>query len=84
MDTIEQHLNAAADHLYGLGVASEDLDNDVHDRKSREAAEINNGGLARQLAHLLAGASAGECERVVEQILLACDVDPRLAAVRLV
>lgn len=39
-----------------LGIKDEDLDEEVHDCKGAEAADINNGGLRAQIEYLLQGA----------------------------
>lgn len=77
------YITAAAHYLDGLSITSEDLDLDVHDKKLREASDINNAGLIEQLDYLLAGAAPKDIESYVRRVLLRSGVDPRLSNCRL-
>lgn len=51
----------------GLGIASEDLDEAVHDTASVPASATNNGGLGEQIAYLVEQLGAEETEKVLER-----------------
>jgi hypothetical protein len=48
-----------------LGVSDLDLDEHVHDLASRPASDINNGGLADQIAYIVRTAGPAEAERII-------------------
>lgn len=83
MDITQQRVRTVAAYLDGLGVKSEDLDEQVHEKKGREAAHINNGGLHAQLTYLLSGASSAGVEEYLARLLVRSGVDPRLVEIRL-
>jgi hypothetical protein len=50
-----------------LSVSETDLDDYVHDLASRPASDINNSGLADQVAYLVGQAGPGEAERMIRE-----------------
>lgn len=50
------------------GLTPEHLDEMVHDLKGREAAEINNGGLASQMAYLVKRLGARGASDALDEI----------------
>jgi hypothetical protein len=65
-DTLDQagvdRLTELADRL---GASELDLDEDVHDLASQIASEVNNSGLAGQIAYLVREAGPAEAERMI-------------------
>lgn len=51
------------------GLSSPDLDELVHDAKSSEAADINNGGLEEQIAYIYKEASFSSAKQDLEGML---------------
>jgi hypothetical protein len=56
-----------ADLANSLGVSELDLDEYVHDLASKPASDINNSGLASQIAYLTREAGPAEAERIIRE-----------------
>jgi hypothetical protein len=62
--TLEERLNQAfKDGAEGF------LDDQVHDLKANEAAEINNGGISAQLEYIIDMVGIEEAEEIVQAII---------------
>lgn len=57
------------DYLLGLGLTAEELDGLVHDHFARRAGDVNNGGLASQVALLLDRIPVDEVPAAVARVV---------------
>lgn len=53
------------ERLTRRGIGDSELDDMVHDLKSAEAADVNNGGLAAQVGYLLDAGADGELDSLL-------------------
>ena len=70
MDEFDKALAGLVEHAEKLGEDGSELDEYVHEYKSSEAAEINNGGVETQLEYMLRvlADSPKELPDAIEQI----------------